>query len=82
MIIGPLNGFKSKAELRNMTLEAPAILEKAGVKFALMTDAPVERIGSLFDDVRADFNIFNGDPFDFRSKIVEVYIEGEKIFEI
>ncbi|MEA1973394.1 MAG: amidohydrolase [Candidatus Cloacimonadota bacterium] len=118
MIIGPLNGSKSKVELKDMTIDAPKLLEESGVKFALMTDAPVERIGSLFDDVRlfirrgmsecaglkavtlypaeilgldkrlgsieagkdADLNIFDGDPFDFRSKVIEVYIEGKKFF--
>lgn len=51
-IIGPLNGTKPKVELKDSTLKAPMILEKAGVDFAVMTDAPVERIGALFDDVR------------------------------
>ncbi|PID28299.1 MAG: amidohydrolase [Candidatus Cloacimonadota bacterium] len=117
-VLGPYNGTKSKVELRHMSLEAPRIMEEAGVKFALMTDAPVQRIGSLFDDVRlfirhglsecaalkavtevpaellglshrlgsveagkdADLNVFDGEPFDFRSKIETVIIEGKVHF--
>ena len=52
VIIGPLDGTKPKVELRDMDIKAASILEKAGVEFAIMTDAPVVRIGQLFDDVR------------------------------
>ena len=52
VILGPLNTTKVKSELRYASLESPKKLEEAGVLFAIMTDAPVERIGSLFDDVR------------------------------
>ncbi|GHU66711.1 amidohydrolase [Clostridia bacterium] len=41
VILGPLFGDRSKEELRNMTYEAPAMLNKAGVRFAMMTDHPV-----------------------------------------
>ncbi len=115
VIIGPINGTKPKVELKDATLESARILDEAGVKFSMMTDAPVERIGSLFDDIRlairyglnpesglravtlnpaeilgmqdelgsietgksADLNIFNGDPFDFRSVVETVYINGK-----
>lgn len=115
VILGPINGTKPKVELKDATLNAPRILEEAGVTFAIMTDAPVERIGALFDDVRlairhglspeyglksitinaakilglddtigsiepgksADLNVFSGDPFDFRSTIQAVLIDGE-----
>ncbi len=40
-IIGPSFGDRSKVELRNLTFETPGILSKAGVKVAIMTDAPV-----------------------------------------
>ncbi len=118
IIIGPLNGTRPKVELKDMTLDAPRILEEAGVKFAVMTDSPVERSGALFDDVRlfirkglseemglksitsipaeilglsdrlgsieigkdADLNVFDGNPFDFRSKISAVTIEGKLVF--
>ncbi|MCD4651311.1 MAG: amidohydrolase [Candidatus Cloacimonetes bacterium] len=52
VIIGPMNGTKPKVELKDATLENARMLEKAGVHFAIMTDAPVERIGSLWDNVR------------------------------
>lgn len=41
VIIGPLLCDRSKPELKNLSIEAPRILEEAGVKFALMTDHPV-----------------------------------------
>lgn len=52
IIIGPLNYSKTKVELRDGTMDAPKILEDAGVHFAVMTDAPVKKIGNLFDDIR------------------------------
>lgn len=39
--LGPLFTDRSKIELGNLTFEAPAKFEQAGVKFALMTDSPV-----------------------------------------
>lgn len=39
--LGPLLSDRSKIELGRMTFEAPAMFERAGVKFALMTDSPV-----------------------------------------
>lgn len=41
VIVGPLFSDRSKPELSNMTYCAPGILEKAGVRFAMMTDHPV-----------------------------------------
>ncbi len=41
IIIGPLLSERSKIELRNLTFRAPAVLYKAGVRFAMMTDHPV-----------------------------------------
>lgn len=40
-ILGPLLTDRSKVELKHLTFQAPAILEKAGIPFALMTDHPV-----------------------------------------
>ncbi len=40
-IIGPSFGFKSKLELKNKSFETAAILSKAGIKVAIMTDHPV-----------------------------------------
>ena len=39
--LGPLLSDRSKIELGRMTFEAPAMFERAGVNFALMTDSPV-----------------------------------------
>ncbi len=41
VIIGPTWGNKSKYELRNKSFLTTGILEKAGVEFSIMTDAPV-----------------------------------------
>ena len=38
VILGPLLCDRSKPELKNLTMKAPAVLHRAGVKFALMTD--------------------------------------------
>lgn len=40
-VVGPSFGERSKVELKNMTFETPGILNKAGVKIAIMTDHPV-----------------------------------------
>ncbi|SCY74274.1 amidohydrolase [Alkaliphilus peptidifermentans] len=40
-IVGPTLGDRSKFELKNKDFETPAILYKAGVKIAIMTDHPV-----------------------------------------
>lgn len=41
VILGPLVCERSKFELTNLSIEAPASLGKEGVEFALMTDSPV-----------------------------------------
>ncbi len=40
-IVGPSLSDRSKFELKNLTFETPGVLNKAGVKIAIMTDAPV-----------------------------------------
>src|SRR5699024_2324264 len=40
-IVGPTFGDRSKFELKNMTFDTPKILNEAGVKIAITTDAPV-----------------------------------------
>ncbi len=40
-IVGPTFGHKSKYETKNKTFETPGILQRAGVKVAIMTDHPV-----------------------------------------
>lgn len=40
-IVGPSLSNRSKIELRNLTFDTPNILQKEGIKIAIMTDAPV-----------------------------------------
>ncbi|MCK5763504.1 MAG: amidohydrolase [Clostridiales bacterium] len=40
-IVGPSLSDRSKFELKNLTFDTPGILSKAGMKIAIMTDAPV-----------------------------------------
>lgn len=40
-IVGPSFGNRSKFELKNKTFETPKVLNEAGVKIAITTDAPV-----------------------------------------
>lgn len=47
VILGPLTGFPDKPELANQSAEAAAILYKAGLKVAIMTDLPATHVGHL-----------------------------------
>lgn len=40
VIVGPLLTDRSKIELKNQSIKAPAILHEAGIEFAIMTDHP------------------------------------------
>lgn len=40
-IVGPTFGHKTKFETKNKTFETPGILQRAGIKVAIMTDHPV-----------------------------------------
>lgn len=46
-IVGPNFTTRSKIELKNLSYESPGILQKAGVKVAIMTDHPVIPIQHL-----------------------------------
>ena len=46
-ILGPLGGFPQKPEVALQSLEAAAILHKAGVKVAIMTDLPANHLWYL-----------------------------------
>jgi imidazolonepropionase-like amidohydrolase len=46
-VVGPSMTARSKYELKDKTFETPAILAKAGVKVALMTDHPVIPVNYL-----------------------------------
>jgi imidazolonepropionase-like amidohydrolase len=46
-IVGPSFGHRSKFELKNLTFETPGILNRAGIKVAITTDAQVTPLHSL-----------------------------------
>lgn len=48
IIVGPLLSERSKVELKNLTFKAPAVLHRAGIRFAIMTDHPVIPLQYLF----------------------------------
>jgi len=41
-----------------------------------------DRIGSLEPGKDADIVLFNGDPLDARSKVMKVFIDGQKVYDI
>lgn len=41
-----------------------------------------DRIGSLEPGKDADIALFNGDPLDARSKVMKVFIDGKKVYDI
>jgi len=47
VIVGPSFTTRSKIELKNLSFETPGVLQKAGVKVAIMTDHPVVPIQYL-----------------------------------
>lgn len=120
VILGPLLSDRSKVELNRMTYRAPYRFYKAGIKFAMMTDAPVipenflpvtaalavreglpeeealksitiyaaqilgaaDRIGSIEVGKDADLTLFDRHPLDFRAVTQQVYIDGEKLYDV
>ncbi len=70
VILGPLSGVASKPEVTNMSLGAPAILHKAGVKFAIMTDMPVTHIWFL--TLVAGMCVNEGLPEDVAFKAITI----------
>ncbi len=117
VVVGPLMTFRTKRELKDMTMESINILVEKGVLISLMCDHPVvpleyasiqaaatlryaveetdalkmltinpakilgveDRIGSIERGKDADIVVWSGNPFDARSKVESVYIEGRKI---
>lgn len=47
VILGPLTGFLGKPEVANLSTKAAAILAKAGLTVAIMTDLPATHVGYL-----------------------------------
>lgn len=112
--LGPFHLGRPKIEMAPMTLKAPGILARAGVRVAIHMDAtaatsylPVfaglavregldeeealraitinaaqisgiaDRVGSLVAGKDADVLVLSGHPFDWRTKVERVYINGE-----
>lgn len=114
---GPFLTDRSKPELANLTEQAPALLTKAGIPTAIITDHPetplkhmmrcavaavqagmepmdalraitivpaeiaglADRVGSLKVGKDADILVVDGDPFDYRTKVRAVFINGISI---
>ncbi len=117
VVVGPLLTFRTKRELKDMTMESIKILNSNGILAALMCDHPVvpleyasvqaasamrygakeedllkmltinpatilgidNKIGSIEKGKDADVVVWSGHPFDMKSKVEMVYIEGKKI---
>ena len=62
-------GMSRKKALEGLTIEPARMLELE------------ERIGSLEVGKDADFVLLDGDPFSVYTKILETWVEGEKVFD-
>lgn len=63
------NGLSEEAALQAITINPARIL---GLE---------DRIGSLENGKDADFVILDGHPFDWRSKVEQVYINGQEVYK-
>jgi len=41
-----------------------------------------DRVGSLAPGKDADFVLLSGDPLDYRTRVLETWVEGEKVFDL
>ncbi|MDK2786551.1 MAG: hypothetical protein PWQ80_1230, partial [Thermotoga sp.] len=118
VVVGPLLTFRTKLELKDLTMEAIAKLMKDGVLIALMCDHPViplefatvqaatalrygakeeellkiltvnpakilgmeDRLGTIEPGKDADLVVWSGHPFDMKSRVERVFIEGTEVF--
>ncbi len=118
VVIGPIFGFRTKLEVKDMSYESPRILSEKGILTAMMCDHPVvhhehanvqlgtalrygakeedllkmvtispakilgleDRLGSIEEGKDADIAIWSGHPFDLRSCVERVIIEGDTVF--
>lgn len=60
-------------------LDPEAALEAITINPAKLIEAE-DRIGSLEKGKDADLVIFDGDPFDFQTRVVKTFINGEPVF--
>lgn len=117
VVVGPVHINRAKVELMDRRLETAAVLARAGVPIAIMTDHPVVPIqylslsaglacrgglpaekaleaitagaarvlgvdkflGSLEPGKNADIVIMNGHPFDSRSRVDQVLVNGQRM---
>lgn len=115
--VGPILTDRSKPELHHLTEQSPALLTKAGIPTAMITDHPEtplkhimrcavaavqagmqpmdalraltmipaqiiglqQRVGSLRIGKDADVFVTDGDPFDYRTKVTAVFIDGRSV---
>lgn len=70
-VVGPSFGDRSKYELKNKTFDTPGILNKAGVKVAIMTDHPVIPLQHL--PMCAALAVGAGMPEDEALKAITIY---------
>ena len=62
-------GLDRNVALRAITLSAAEVLGVA------------DRIGSIEPGKDADLVVFSGDPFNYRSVVLRVFIDGKSVFE-
>lgn len=71
ILCGPFLSDRSKPELRELTPQNPAILQKAGVRIAIVTDHPVIPLPYL--GVCAGLAVREGLPYEEAIKAVTIY---------
>ena len=76
----------SRHFLRSPALAVRAGMSRAGALAAVTLTAAVmmdldDRVGSLEAGKDADFIILSGDPFSVTTKVLQTWVEGEKVFD-
>jgi imidazolonepropionase-like amidohydrolase len=68
--LGVRAGLSREAALESLTLAGARMLDLA------------DRVGSLEPGKDADFVILSGDPFSVYTRVLETWVEGEKLFDL
>lgn len=63
-------GMSREAALRGLTLAGAEMLDLA------------DRVGSLEPDKDADFVVLSGDPLSVGTRVLQTWVEGEKVFDL